>query len=1560
MHYVCGVSADKSEEGWLLVAQDGNKTILRDSLCSSLRSATAGKRPHVTIYAATRPGKGPRLTALYDTGSAPCCIAKRQYDKAREAGVVGREIKNHGLKLYNASGREMPIFGVFQITMNIAGRRVRTPWVVLEKLSSDAIIGMSLIGRFDLRLDNSKQCVYWGRQQPQTRAWTTAGIFTTQQQVIQAQSIQHVKVKLRQQNSTPVQEGEEFVAEIFGLPTLGEVGRDGAAIARVCNATDQPIVIPRQCFMAVARPAEEWDLRPATAASVAEITGRKKTLLWQQPQQEEQPGKRMSQQDQQKIDKLIKEMVDRSHIREPFRSKFIALLQAYRDVISKDKHDLGLTKTLTHSIQMKDETPVYVKQFPLPASHRKEIEERLEEWLKADVVQVGRSLFNSPIFCVEKRSGALRVVQNMKGVNNKAVVDKYSIRTPQECIAEVGRADSKVFTTLDLTSGYWQMGLDEDSRKYTAFTLPGKGQYVWKRCPQGSASSPASFSRLMDIVMKDMPFSLTFMDDVLVHSKSLNAHLGHLEQALARLRQHGLKINPTKCDLAAEEVDYLGQRLTRQGIVPGKAKTKAIAEAPAPTSQRQVKSFVSLCNFFRPFIKDFAKIAMPLYRLTRQDSAWRRGQMPTEAAAAYHELKKRITSEPVLAYPRREGDYFLYVDGALGNEKEPGGLGACLMQLQDGHRRPLGYASRQLKEHERNYNSFLVELSAVVFGVKHFDVELRGRRFTVCADHRPLEKLSNTHTKTLHRLEQELLPYDFQVEYVGSEQNHVADFLSRTAALRKKTKEEDEEMRVEVAEVDVSKERVLKAMEEDEETSTVRKAILGEADWSEVRLGYRRQKSRMKVKDGLILIEASARKGEVDLHPVKLVLPKQLRHEVMLEAHAGVWGGHGGAARTTAEVRRDFWFPDLDKQVAQVVRECQTCQATSNKDAPTHVDPEHLPLARGVNQRVHVDLWGPVIDSQENKVMCAILTCAFSKFVQIAIVPTKSAEAVAKAIFEKWIAVFGVPRVLVSDQGKEFTNATQAALWQILGMKHTTTSPRHPRANAQAETFNKELAHTLRVLIHDENRTTKQWEDLIDKVAMIHNSKIHASTRQSPHFTMFGTEQRLPTWSDVQHYLGEDSPLELPDAEAKDFVYEWGDNLQRAREAAWQALQHDRDLRDDHQPQSKHLPPLKAQQEVWVRIMAPRTANKKLEPKWERGAIISREGMNTYKVRRLDAKRKKITVLHREHLKPRRVAQEEETAAIRVNGKWMNLQQYARHLCPYGVVGWKELQKLMHYQKTKWECKDRFLYNIELPTGAGGTAAPAPQPQQQQQPGPEPGHDDDDNDEWEAHGLFGQPEEADEGGTDPQEGGGGEALASPAGGRATIPASPSPLFRPALSPATSTPRGRGRGQRVRTGATPDTPVSERFITPEEGEGDPTPRGRREEPQPRRLEFGEEEEQGTPRGGARPARPPPPEAERPRLRWWDGRSGATDTESEGTTERRRHFGPPAGTPERVSGEWAQLLPDFSHLRATDEEFEMTRWWDSLARADQRLKRNAYEQWWAERRPKSRRRRQKDGD
>lgn len=777
-----------------------------------------------------------------------------------------------------------------------------------------------------------------------------------------------------------------------------------------------------------------------------------------------------------------------------WRDKLVSEILNAHSVFSAGPLDLGRTSVIQHKIRLKSKEPVHKKQFRVPWEHQGFLDEYVDGLLNKGCITASRSPYNAPIFCVKKPHGhGLRVVQDFRALNDACYDDRYIIREVQQCIDEIGQRGSRIFSSLDLTSGFWQLSLHPDSRPMTAFTVPGRGRFEWVTTPMGLHGSPSSFARMMDHIMAGIPGVITYMDDILVHSPNMETHIEDLKCCFKRLAKYSLKLNIAKCVFATSEVPYLGFKLTQDGVIPGDEKTKVVENFPTPDSKTKIKSFCGLSNYFRQMIPNYQRLSSPLTILTRQDNKYDKGEIPPEAKEAFETLKRKLCSKPILAYPRKGRKFILMTDAATGDKQNPGGLGAVLLQKDSfGKEYVISYASRGLKLHEENYSPFLLEMAAACWAIEYFHVYLFGTQFELHTDHKPLETLSTIHKKTLNRLQALMLDYNFTTHYRPGVLNGPADALSRS--------------QIQVNLIDALKS--LTYLQKSDPFCVATRLYLDTGILPDDRSKARSiaSLSRFMFVENDILKMNLSLKGTAPL--TVAVLPSISQNEVIKAAHDGPFGGHGGVAQTLAKIRKEFWWLGQATAVSNFVRNCNTCQKVKNlpnyKQNKTTLQPLDSPS--GPNLRVHMDLFGPLRSNTPNKYIL-VMTDAFTKYAELAAIPNKQSDTVAKAILDKWICRFSLPDVILTDNGGEFANEISKELFKLLELKHYKTSPYHPQTNACAETFNKVIISYCRSMLHS---NTLEWEECLPALSLAYNSRNHSATAFTPFFLTFGREAKLP------------------------------------------------------------------------------------------------------------------------------------------------------------------------------------------------------------------------------------------------------------------------------------------------------------------------------------------------------------------------------------------------------------------------------------------------------------------
>ena len=1054
------------------------------------------RRPYLSLML-----HGQKIKGLYDTGADVSCLDERVFRKIPIELRPDKLSSNRIPNFRSATGNSLQVKGKYRFELTVGERKLSHTFYVVQGLSEALILGIDFIQHHQLNYCTENRSFTWKKRGD----WIRGQGKTRQVETLEGLSISQVKLKVNTDNGCIPQTGTpcmvnlvmENAPGIMGGPFLSEVDHEGNVVVPVTNCCPSIFEIERGICIGMIENVSECEMRELNPRFVSSIREKEVETKLNKPLSEAKK-------------KFITENAKLDTVPEKFRSKYLQLLLKYHEAISQHKFDLGRSETLLHDIALKSEEPIYVKQFKIPDAHREEVERHVAEWLKLGVVQPCRSKFNSPLFVVMKKNGGVRLVQDFRALNAQTYVDKYSMKDVSECISEIGRSGSTIFTTIDLTAGFWQMLLHPRSRPYTAFTLPGKGQFQWVTSPMGLLGSPSSFQRLMETVMHSIENVLVYIDDLLLHSHDHESHLQTFEKVLERMVQHGIKLNLEKCVFGSKEVGYLGFRLTETGIKPGIDKLKAVAKAPAPTSVKEVRQFLGLCNFFRNHVRNFSQISAPLTEMTKKECHWKGGELPAKAMTAFRELQSYLCSEPIIDFPRRDRAYALITDASLGDDKKAGGLGAILAQIdKKGEFYAVAYASRGLQKHEKNYTPFLLEMQASIWGMDHFSTYLRGRHFTLFTDHKPLEKLGKVHTKTLNRLQEAMNQFDFDIIYKkGSEMP--ADFLSRNI----------------VAAVGLTNEQLISEQNQDPVIKALKDFLLNRALPRDSNQQQVIMKLAMEcfIEDDLVWRRL---KRSFEPSRVVLFLPRTLKQEVLEQAHGSLMGGHDGILKTKERILSCYYWNGMDKDINDFIKKCHKCQVRrpSSNHSPALLTP--LPQGTEPNQRVHADLFGPLRVSGNSKKFILCITDAFTKYVELVALENKEAATVSEAIFSRWFCRYGIPAEIITDQGKEFCARVSEDLFKRLGALHTTTSPHHPQCNSQAEVANKTIAKYLSSFVDD---TTLDWENYLAPLMFCYNTSFHRSIKTTPFFVTFGVEPRQPGFpqSDIRRkFYGETSTDEL-------------------------------------------------------------------------------------------------------------------------------------------------------------------------------------------------------------------------------------------------------------------------------------------------------------------------------------------------------------------------------------------------------------------------------------------------
>lgn len=387
--------------------------------------------------------------------------------------------------------------------------------------------------------------------------------------------------------------------------------------------------------------------------------------------------------------------------------------------------------------------------------------------------------FNSPVFFVRKRTtdGTIkhRIVVNFIKLNTLIVPDRFPVPLIDDMVYKLN--NNKIFSTIDLKSGYLQIKINPAHAHRTAFSI-NHHKLMFLRVPAGIIDGGSSLIRLLNKIMPDLILSnkvFVYIDDLLIASQTTEEHLAALREVLKRLKDAKLLIEPSKCDFMKNSVEFCGFLIKPTHFEPSDRKTLAIKNYQKLSTVKEVRQFLGLCSYFRKFVKDFSTIAHPLNQLLRKNKKFEWNQ---PAIDSFEKLKSSLISKPILVYPDFNKQFICTTDSSSV------ALGCVLTQLDENNEEhPIGYASRTLNDAERNYSTFDREFLALLWGIEFFRPFLFGRRFLCFTDCAALVSVLasrlDSGSPRIIRWRQRLLQYDFKICYKKGKSNLVADGLSR-------------------------------------------------------------------------------------------------------------------------------------------------------------------------------------------------------------------------------------------------------------------------------------------------------------------------------------------------------------------------------------------------------------------------------------------------------------------------------------------------------------------------------------------------------------------------------------------------------------------------------------------------------------------------------------------------------------------------------------------------------------------------------------------------------------
>lgn len=689
------------------------------------------------------------------------------------------------------------------------------------------------------------------------------------------------------------------------------------------------------------------------------------------------------------------------------------------------KEKIGCVPHYTVSLKLREgATPVFFRERNIPYALTTRVEEELNT-LEAEgiITKCETSDWGSPLVVIPKKDGGVRLCVDYKvGVNDRLTGAHYPIRKIDEILSSLRH--SKVFCRLDLYKAYLHIPVDEKSCEIQSISTH-RGTYRMNRLSFGIKTAPAEFNRIIDQILRDVPKTESYFDDIIVHGSTQQECKSNLIKCLQQLQTFNLHLNHHKCLFYQHRIEFLGHVIEHNQISKSPNKISSIIDMPQPQNNEDVRRFLGMVTYYARFIPNASTITTPLRKLLAKNTTFK---WDINCDKSFKHLKQEIASDRVLV------PYDPDLPIQLACDASPTGIAGILSHIIDNQERPIVFASRSLTQAEQNYSQLDREALAIVFAVSHFFQYVYGRSFKLITDNQPLVRIFHQNAKLpqmtsarLQRYAAFLSGFNYEVCFKRGSDNTNADCMSRAPIPTIQP----------TCDIEINEEINLLFAEAVHTIST-----------PVIHLQSIREETRNDAELNLFFNQHSINTSQCEysidngiiFRGQRVVIPSSLKHAVLQELHRT----HIGISKMKQLARRYVYWKSIDKDIEGMVRACQSCAAVRNSPAKAPLHPWEEPEHNW--QRIHIDYAGPF----QNYFFLVIID-AKSKWAEIE--PCTSAPTTSSTIeiLKDAFARHGFPEVIVSDNATIFVSDEMRKFYAEAAIFPKYIAPGHPATNGLAE-----------------------------------------------------------------------------------------------------------------------------------------------------------------------------------------------------------------------------------------------------------------------------------------------------------------------------------------------------------------------------------------------------------------------------------------------------------------------------------------------------------------------------